>query len=205
MTHNPILLNLVSTQSDIYNVLLWIYQCVWEKAKAKAPTPYVAVELGVRCGDSTIALLCAMEQAQNGILYSCDIEPCEHAKNLVAKLKTDRWKFSQSDSVAFASQFWHHSVDLVFLDTSHEYEQTVKELDLWSDKLVAGGRMLIHDTLSRPEGVGKPVQEFLASRPDWKYYNIDTFCGLGVLDRPLANSGSEVIPIYDVPATPPEP
>lgn len=205
MTHNPILLNLVSTQSDIYNVLLLIYQLVWERAEQKRPKPYRVVELGVRGGDSTIAILCAMEQAQNGELFSCDIDPCVDARNLVRKLGTARWNFTQTDSVKYAENFWHHSLDLVFLDTSHEYAQTVKELDVWSDKLVAGGRMLIHDTLSRPEGVGKPVQEFLASRPDWKYYNIDTYCGLGVLDRPEINSGSEVIPIYDVPATPPEP
>lgn len=185
MNHNKTLINLVSTDSDIFNVLLWIYQCVWEKAKAALPRPYIAAELGVRCGNSTVAILCGMEQAQNGALYSCDIDPCEHAHGVVAGLNTERWRFTQEDSLIFASKFEPQSCDFVFLDTSHEYQQTVRELDLWTNKLRPGGRMLIHDTLSRP-AVNQAVQEFLESRKahSWPYYNIDTFCGLGVLDRP---------------------
>src|SRR5688572_19147359 len=183
MKHNPLLMDLASTDSDIYNVLLWIYQCAWERAKAALPRHYLAVELGVRCGDSTIALLSALDQARNGTLYSCDIEPCNHARALVARHGSKRWRFTQTDSLAFASHFEPKSCNLIFLDTSHEYGQTVRELDVWSNKLALGGRMLIHDTCSRP-AVARAIAEFLQTRPHWPYYNIDTYCGLGVLDRP---------------------
>ena len=35
---------------------------------------------------------------------------------------------------------------IVFIDSSHQYEHTLKELDLWYDQLPQGGLLVLHDT-----------------------------------------------------------
>ena len=37
-------------------------------------------------------------------------------------------------------------VDILFIDTSHEYEHTLRELESYVPRVVAGGTVLLHDT-----------------------------------------------------------
>jgi predicted O-methyltransferase YrrM len=68
-------------------------------------------------------------------------------------------------------------VDLVFLDTSHEYKHTLDELykfSVWTDLIVC------HDT--KLEGVRRAIDVFLDTRGDWKKAEIgETPYGLGIL------------------------
>lgn len=175
------LIECLKYESDINYLMLLIRQMVAERAMYVKN--YIIVELGVRTGNSTISFLSGLERANNGELFSCDIDPCEHASNLMKSANlSKRWKFTQIDSLSFAELF-ENTIDLVFIDTDHTYELTKKELEIWSKKVKIGGRILLHDTLSRPEGVGLAVKEFKENNPSWKYYNIDVCCGLGIFDR----------------------
>ena len=62
--------------------------------------------------------------------------------------------------------------DIVFIDTSHLYDQTVAEIELYQHLVRPGGLMVFHDTeLARPEGaparpmypVRVAVQEYAAA------------------------------------------
>ena len=90
--------------------------------------PSLIVELGVRGGESTfaferVAALCGSK------LVSVDIDDCLKAS------KYPDWQFVKSDDIAFASHFgeWCRqrgitpSIDILFIDTSHEFDHTVQE------------------------------------------------------------------------------
>jgi predicted O-methyltransferase YrrM len=182
MTIEPLLMNLAHYETDINYFMLLLRQMVAERAMY-CPN-YNIVELGVRTGHSTISFLSGLKRANNGLLSSCDIESCQEAiDNVTSANLNSRWEFTQIDSLRFAD-IYDKNPNMVFIDTDHTYELTIKELNVWSSKLLHGGRILLHDTLSRPDGVGIAVKEFLRYNPTWKYYNIDVCCGLAVLDKP---------------------
>jgi predicted O-methyltransferase YrrM len=172
----------VKHETDINYFMLLLRQYVAERAMYVQT--YNIVELGVRTGNSTISFLSGLTRANNGKLFSCDIDPCEHAISYINSANlSSRWEFTQIDSISYAD-LYKDTIDLVFIDTDHTYELTKKELEIWSPKLKNGGRIILHDTLSRPDGVGIAVKEFAEKNKDWKYYNIDVCCGLGIFDKP---------------------
>lgn len=180
---NSNLIDLVREPGDINYLLPMLVQMVEERAK-RSKTPYQIAELGVRYGNSTMAFLEGIRRADNhGHVFSCDIDLCKHANDLIARTGYgELWSFTQTDSLEFAHHFSSGAFDLVFIDTSHEFEQTVSEMNAWSPLLSPGGRLLLHDTLSRPT-VTQAVSLFLKSNP-WQHYNIDVCCGLAVIDKP---------------------
>jgi predicted O-methyltransferase YrrM len=123
------------------------------------------VELGTRSGVSTIAWLFALEE-QGGHLWSVDIDPQPRIGTY------DHWTFIQGDDCS-GEVFTQMpaQADIVFIDTSHEYEHTCRELNLYRWLVRKGGVIVLHDTeLAYPEFVvGKPfpvkraVEEFCRS------------------------------------------
>lgn len=183
---NSKLIEIASIEHDINYFLMLMYEMAVSIGK-KSDDDFNIVELGVRGGSSTIAFLSALEKLGKGKLWSCDIEPLQ--EELVQKVVEgglyNFWYFWQGDSIEFpVAHFQNKRPDIVFVDTSHEYDQTVKEIEIWTPILKEGGRMLFHDTLSRREGVGIPVEQFVKNRKNrWDYYNIDVTTGLGVLTK----------------------
>lgn len=74
------------------------------------------------------------------------------------------------DSVEASKDFNGNSLDLVFIDSSHEYNSTKKEIVSWYGKLKDEGIFAGHDATSKEnEGVGIAVREMLPEtikRPD---------------------------------------
>jgi predicted O-methyltransferase YrrM len=58
-----------------------------------------------------------------------------------------------------ASQF-NNSVELLFIDGSHEYDNVKADIELWVPKLMNGGTVALHDTIIR-EGVNRAVKELI--------------------------------------------
>lgn len=105
----------------------------------------VVIELGVRSGNSTVAFLAAVE-AFGGIVHSVDINqpgiPWWHHP---------QWFFHQGDDLNLAGEL--PDCDVLFIDTSHWYEHTRRELDVFVPKVRPGGVVLLHDTeLESPAG-----------------------------------------------------
>lgn len=106
------------------------------------------IELGTRGGTSTIAFLAGLEG--HGHLWSVDIDP--PPDNLVVP----HWTFVQGDDCSdeVLAQL-PDDVDAVFIDTSHAYEHTLNELELYLPRVRSGGQLLLHDTeLEAPDFVG---------------------------------------------------
>ena len=144
------------TPSDIYQHLPFF---VTEVLRLEAKT---VIELGTRSGVSTVAWLYALEQT-GGHLWSVDIDPAP-------PLDAEHWTFLRGNDLSpdIVSQL--PEADIVFIDTSHAFDQTLAELNVYQHKVRPGGVILLHDTeLARPEGVrGRPfpvkraIEEFCA-------------------------------------------
>ena len=144
------------------------------------------IELGTRTGVSTIAWLYALEG--RGHLTSVDID----AKPDIGDY--DHWTFIQGDDLSLAVLERLKPADIVFLDTSHYYDQTIVELNTYLDLVRPGGRIVCHDTqLRRPEGsparplfpVRTAILEFVAQH-ELTWTEHAECWGLGIIDIPEA-------------------
>jgi predicted O-methyltransferase YrrM len=143
------------------------------------------IELGTRGGVSTIAWLYGLELT-DGRLWSVDVDPAPDFEH-------ERWTFIQGNDLdrGVLAEL-PSSADVVFIDTSHDYQQTVAELNVYRWKVRPGGKIVLHDTeLAHPFGVAaRPrfpvktaVEEFCTDNwLTWKNY--PNCFGLGVIDIP---------------------
>jgi len=133
------------------------------------------VELGVGRGYSTMALLSGVASVGHK-LVSYDISP-EREMNLWANLGIGArhpsvpWLFRVKDSVEAAEDWQDGCVSLLFLDTSHDYEHTKRELETWLPKIHPQGVIVGHDFfLDRMGpvvcGVARAVNEFARDHAD---------------------------------------
>ncbi len=146
--------------------------------------PRLIVELGTRGGESTRVLLAAAEGLGARVL-SVDNAECSQIE-LPSGL-APRWTFVKSDDVSFgkdsfapwcAEQGLAPQADLIFLDTSHQYQHTVAELAVWLPLLKVGGTILFHDTNMRA----------------WMYRRLDNSLGVGAYnDRGVIRAIEEVV------------
>jgi predicted O-methyltransferase YrrM len=142
--------------TDIQDHLPFLYDTV------RAYNSPDVVELGTRSGESTSAFLAALEAGGGGHLYSVDIdEPQVPAEWFTSSL----WTFHQGDDLALADVL-PPQFDVLFIDTSHTYEQTFAELQTFVPRVAVGGVVLLHDTQWLPPSVsllkpGGPVTEAL--------------------------------------------
>jgi Methyltransferase domain len=120
------------------------------------------LELGVRGGNSTTALLAGLEE-RGGKLWSVDVD------STCAGLFTDhpQWKFVTADSrdcdPVVRSGLGAAELDVLFVDTLHTYEQVRDELAVWGDRIRSGGTILFHDTESYPE-IRRAIAEWCRPR-----------------------------------------
>lgn len=169
------------TPSDIYLHLPRMVRIV------DALDARLVVELGTRTGVSTVAWLYALERT-GGRLLSVDLD----ARPPIGDWP--HWTFHQGDDLDpdVLALVADGTADIVFIDTSHHYEQTQRELVAWSPKVRPGGVIVLHDTeLPVPEGYTPPplypvrtaVAEFVAER-GWEYHAYPDCWGLGIITVP---------------------
>lgn len=77
----------------------------------------------------------------------------------VTKPYTDRWSHVYKTSDDAAADFKDGSLDFVFIDGLHTYDQVKKDCESYWPKLKKGGLMIGHD-FARIEGVNKAANEF---------------------------------------------
>lgn len=143
------------------------------------------IELGTDIGESTTALLAAA-YLTGGHLWSADINPdCQFAAEYVG---LTRWTFLQGDSISPAVLGeMPHGCNLLFVDSSHTFEQTCAEIEHYLPRVRPGGVALFHDT-DKP-GTADRVREALDDtlpkfRLSWAEFPGE--CGLGVIKIPRA-------------------
>jgi MMP 1-O-methyltransferase len=112
---------------------------------------HTVIELGTRGGVSTVAWLYGLART-DGHLWSVDIDPAPDFKH-------ERWTFVQGDDCDPEVFKQLPEADIVFVDTSHMYDHTVRELSLYRWK--ARRALVLHDTnLRRPIGWTRAQPEF---------------------------------------------
>jgi hypothetical protein len=164
---------------------LWSLYWIARMVKAKQ-----IVELGIRRGDSTRALLAACMDL-DARLYSVDIEgDKQNVKDLTIsygiRLNFNYWAWDRRDSVVAGEQWSYGTIDLLFIDTTHSFENTSRELYTWNDKVT--GAIILHDT-GNPDkgrdGTEPAIRHFIKDHSNWRFENhphvSNTDCGLGIL------------------------
>uniref|UniRef100_A0A6M3XY91 Putative methyltransferase n=1 Tax=viral metagenome TaxID=1070528 RepID=A0A6M3XY91_9ZZZZ len=162
--------------SDIYYAVRTLYDSI---LKHNYKT---VLELGVRSGVSTRVLLLAVKKV-GGHVWSVDVARCELAQRIVCEWGlASYWTFIQMDDRDFAG-FWNRKVDMLFIDTSHQYEHTLFELELYSKFVGENGVIYLHDTISHKEGVMQAILDFIKKHPEWEFKEEGIIHGLGALRR----------------------
>lgn len=137
------------------------------------------VEIGVGRGRSTLALLAGAREAGR-ILYSYDIDSGTK-QNITSLVKAtseksilDSWVFRQLPSAQAADDFPPGSIGLLYIDTSHLYEDLRDDLATWLPKMHPDGIICGADYALKKEsediekeGVYRAVQEFLKENDHW--------------------------------------
>jgi predicted O-methyltransferase YrrM len=122
------------------------------------------IELGVRSGNSTVAFLAAVEE-HGGHVYSADIDRPRFPWS-----NHEQWSFHHGNDLDLVDEL-PDQVDIVFIDTSHHFQQTVDELEVYVPRVKPGGVVLLHDTeLHTPDGApaGDPIYPVRAA--------VDLYC-----------------------------
>lgn len=167
---------------------------VWSDIVEHLPTLHDAVvdsnaqtvvELGVRTGNSTAALLAGVAKT-GGHLWSVDIRLMPQANSQpLARAAGESWTFILGDDLAVADKL-PDEIDVLFIDSSHFYEHTLAELRLYGPRATT---ILLHDTeLGHPDGappepafpVKKAIEEWCAEAGR-SWTNYENCYGLGVI------------------------
>ena len=118
--------------------------------------PKLIVELGTNAGCSTRVLLAAAENI-GATFLSVDID--DYSWIDINEKYKKKWYFEQCDDVYFAQNKFDNwksdkgidgMVDLLFIDSSHMYDHTVQEIEVWFPKLSDHATVIFHDTNIRP-------------------------------------------------------
>ncbi len=165
-TYREILKYSIIHDSDINQHLPTIY------CHTLMSNPKLIMELGVRGGESTKALFGAAK-ITNGKLIGLDIDlSCiDIYKRLHAP---DMVQFLCQNDIDFGIKnrdFYNQQVDVLFIDTSHEYIQTLKEITIYLPFLNQNGIMLFHDSNwnSRLSGVTRALKRHFGDFDETQY------------------------------------
>jgi len=182
MLDKNFVLQLACRDTDINEYLLSLYNIV---VQDKYKT---IVELGA--GQSTFVLTAAVNETL-GEFYSHDISILAierlfpEGKGLLNN--EPRFHFVEGDDLITVKQ-WDKPIDFLFLDTSHTFEQTKKEIDIWFPFVRSGGKIAMHDTAQLDpiaRGCRIALDRFLESEEGEKYraiHLLDTkFLGMSIL------------------------
>jgi predicted O-methyltransferase YrrM len=156
----------IAAGTDISDHLAFLKQITIDK-DAK-----IVMEIGVRGGESTIAFLTGLEKT-GGFMYSCDLNPPSFPVNsLYGKTPWDHFAGGDRNYVGYSEQLGIRGrVDLLHIDTSHNYEDTKFELENFVPYLNETGVLLMHDV--DPESMYpdqmRAIHEWCANNPQWHY------------------------------------
>lgn len=147
------------------------------------------LELGVRGGVSTSALLAGVEQ-RGGEVWSVDVDPSCSTACAAHPL----WHFVCADSrdpAPLSVAGLPSEIDVLFVDTLHKYEHVRDELAVWGPRVRRDGIVLLHDTDAYPEV--RHAAEDYARRKGLRSEFLPGSNGLGVIyPTPVARPASAV-------------
>jgi len=170
-------------KTDIADQLIRLYELTVNLACKEK----VVVELGTRKGNSTRALLAAVNDS-GGHLYSVDIHRCPYA---VKALRGEpNWTFTRSDDMKLVKH-WSRPIDHLFIDTSHTFSHTLAELREWGNWVKPYGVISLHDLyapkypnhVSQGYSVLPAIKKYLSENPSFQFTEYSGSNGLGVIKK----------------------
>jgi len=146
------------------------FKSFYDEIALRLPRECIVAEVGVADGASALYLAKKMKELDKVFtLYMIDSldyggvdQLVTIYENIIESGLGNYIKVIPYDSISASKKFNGHSFDFVFLDSSHEYEETKKEIPAWyhivkDDCILAG-----HDFFSEENpGVSKAVEELL--------------------------------------------
>jgi len=143
------------------------------------------LELGVRTGESTIAFLFAAKEI-GGMVTSIDIADCPEAKDKISSFGLSKyWHFVKGDDLLID---WNIPIDHLFIDTSHTYDQTLKELQKFEPWVNVGGIITLHDIVTFPD-VLRAINDYLREAKGLKMYKYFHNNGLAIIFKESPQKG----------------
>lgn len=186
-----------SNTDDMRANLLMLYGVTRGLSESHGP-PQI-LESGTNDGTSTLAFLKAASET-GGHVTSVDIAEVPVACAIIEHLNLRRWwTFVRGDSADVFPIFHTEGrcFDVIFIDSSHTYEGTKRELAAVRDLLTPGGVLFTHDnwiaatdvnwTKSYGEramaGCALSTKEMLAADSEWVGVVFPFGCNLGIFRR----------------------
>lgn len=154
----------------------------------------VVVELGSWVGKSSVVLGHAIKNKNSPELYCIDPfnadgedASSDEYRNRQAKLALELRAVFEANVRNFgipsithtvakhsfdAVKTWTKSIDLLFIDASHDYDDVKQDINDWSPFIKPGGVIAFHDVdLNKASleltGPGRAAKELIADSPDW--------------------------------------
>lgn len=129
------------------------------------------VDLGAGSGTTAGSVFAARTEGVNVFTYDLSPDAIYWAGKFIENLGLkDQWDGYLVDSAEAAEIYPDGSVDLLMVDSSHTYEHTVREIEVWRPKVAKGGWVWLHDYKGPDsEGVRKAVDEAV-KRGELKVY-----------------------------------
>ena len=172
-------------------------------------------QLGTCAGYSALLLgwMLRRMKAAHG-LFSLDIDPamCELSRGWIARAGLrDFVEIAEGNSldpasVETARKYLGDDPDLIIVDSSHEYQSTLAELDLWYGALAPGGLLVLHDVsefasgfdVTGKGGVRGAFSEWRRNHPETETFSLNSdsrsmeaarplyqdACGVGLIHKP---------------------
>ena len=160
------------------------------------------VQLGTCAGYSALLLgwMLRRIKAERG-LFSLDLDPasCEMSRRWIARggledfVEIAEGNSLDPQSPRAARDYLRGDPELVIIDSSHEYQATLAELDLWYGALAPGGLLVLHDVsqfaaefdVTHQGGVGRAFTEWRKAHPDVESFSLNGDSRSMDLPRPL--------------------
>jgi len=148
------------------------------------------IEIGVYRGEGSTAALSYglnLSKKQDKLMISIDLED-----RMIFKPTLNYWSFLQGNSMNIYTVYDVKRIsanrvpDIIYIDTTHNYNQLKKELCLWKDIIGEETILIFHDIWmeGKYNPMSKAIQE-LSVEKNWVFEIITKeSCGLGILYNP---------------------
>jgi len=172
------------------------------------------LQLGHYAGYSTLLLgFMLRHPGGESKLVTLDVDEfcCKYTQGWVNRANLQRYvtvlhgSSTDDDIVHCVRRIFNNRLELVFIDSSHEYGQPVKELDTWFKVLSEGGFIFLHDSsklaasfdATNEGGVKRAIDEWYRQNPEVQMINISA--SIDTVENRKANSTARPELIYKDP------
>ncbi len=178
------------------------------------------VQLGTCAGYSALLLgwMLRRMSVPHG-LFSLDLDSamCEMSRTWIARSGLENFveiaerSSLDAGSTTAARNYLGGEPELIILDSSHKYQSTLAELDLWYAALAPGGLLVLHDVsrfaaefdVTREGGVRRAFAEWRKMHPDVETFSLNGEARSMDLPRPLYKDACGVGLIHKSELPPP--